>query len=433
MRSSSLSSQLQAKWVTWLPWIICSLAALFYFYEYILRIAPSVMTQQVMVTYHLNARTFGNLSAYFYYIYAPLQLVVGMLIDRYGPRRLLTAAVLICSLGSFLYASTHSLVVAEIGRLLMGLGSAFAFVGVLKLATIWLPSNRLALVSGATVAAGMLGGVLGDHILTTLVAHQGWKLTWYFIAMIGLILTLAIFLVIRDHNHPSCRVDCEPAPRFREICSGCWQLMKNKYIWLNGLIGLLLYLPVSGFAEAWQIPFLRQTARYTHSQAAMATSMVFLGWAVGAPIIGWISDTIKQRRLPITIAATAAAILLAYVIYVPHISRSLGYSLLFVFGFFSSAQAIAFPISREISPNVFTATAIALTNAIIMLSGISVWIIGTLLESTWQGDVINGVHAYSASDYQMALIILPLALVAAVFLTFFMPETYGKSKVKEIV
>ena len=126
------------------PWIVCGLGALFYTYEYLLRISPSVMSSELMAAYGITAGAFGNLMAIYYYAYTPMQLPVGMLMDRYGPRRILTAACAACAVGSYLFASSGHLSVAGVGRFLVGFGSAFAFVGVLKLATIWLPKERFA-------------------------------------------------------------------------------------------------------------------------------------------------------------------------------------------------------------------------------------------------------------------------------------------------
>src|ERR1700722_8240175 len=161
--------------LTVLPWLVCGLGALFYCYEYLLRIAPSVMTADLMQAYHINATALGNLVAFYYYAYTPMQLPVGVLMDRYGPRRLLTFACLACALGSYLFAHAFHIEFAQFGRFMVGFGSAFAFVGVLKLATIWLPPRRFAMVSGLTTSLGMIGGMVGDIYLTSLVNQVEWR------------------------------------------------------------------------------------------------------------------------------------------------------------------------------------------------------------------------------------------------------------------
>jgi len=160
-----------------LAWIICGLGAIFYCYEYILRIAPSVMSSDIMRTYDIHAGAFGHLSAFYYYAYALVQPLVGLLLDRYGPRYLLTLACLACAVGTYLFIATEIFWIACLGRFLIGLGSGFAFVGALKLASIWLPPNRFAFISGLVNASGMIGAILGDIFLTRLVSSIGWRAT----------------------------------------------------------------------------------------------------------------------------------------------------------------------------------------------------------------------------------------------------------------
>ncbi len=145
----------------WFGWFIVILGATFYCYEYLLRVSPGVMTSHLMSAYNLDAKSYGNLSACYYYIYSPMQLFVGLLMDRFGPRKLLTFACVCCAAGIYLFAATPFLHVAQAGRVLIGLGSAFAFVGVLKLASIWLPANRFALISGIASVLGVVGGIMG--------------------------------------------------------------------------------------------------------------------------------------------------------------------------------------------------------------------------------------------------------------------------------
>lgn len=129
-----------------LGWIICSLAAIFYCYEYLLRIAPSVMVPELMQAFRANATELGILSAFFYFVYTPMQIVVGLLSDLYGPRRILTIAIITCAIGSYLFSTANILLAAAIGRSLIGFGSAFAFVCILKLAAIWLPQRFFCII-----------------------------------------------------------------------------------------------------------------------------------------------------------------------------------------------------------------------------------------------------------------------------------------------
>ncbi len=266
-------------------WLMCGLGALYYCYEYFLRIAPSVMMPELMQTYHLNGAQAGSLSAFYYHAYVPMQILVGLFMDKYGPRRLLTMACLLCALGTYFFASGHSLMLAQVGRFLVGFGSAFAFVGALKLATIWLPPNRFALVSGIILCLGMMGAMMGDILLRLMVDAVSWGVTLYMSALAGVVLAVILWLIIRDSN-PAQYSPPLHAITFRGLLRGLWGAIRNPQIWLNGLVGFLLYISLSAFAELWGIPYLTQAHHLSSTHAASANSMIFLGWAVGGPFWG---------------------------------------------------------------------------------------------------------------------------------------------------
>lgn len=411
------------KWYCYLPWIICGFAGLFYFYQYLLRIMPSVMTSQLMNTFHLTPISFANFAGAYYYVYIPMQLIVGIFLDRFGPKRLLTVALLICVLGTYLFANSSLFWQSLLGRLLVGLGSAFAFVGVLKTASLWLPHNWFSLVTGVTVSLGMLGGLLGDLLLTSLVSHQGWRLANNWVALLGILLALSILLFNNYYRKTRFfKQQHQSLPDMRSGYTGLIQLIKNSQIWINSVIGCLLYIPISGFAETWGISYLMGVDHLSRTTAAKAISMIFLGWVCGAPLFGWISDLIHARRLPLTIAATIATILLSIILYVPELKIQTVFLLLFVFGLFSSAQVIIFSVSRDLCAPSLTATAVALTNMIVMFAGASISFIGFLLNISGKA---NHISMYSW-NFQLALFILPLSLTIAVFLSFYLQETSGR-------
>jgi MFS family permease len=185
-------------------WLFCGLGAIFYSYEYLLRIAPSVMEHSLRTHFNLSASGFGTLSSIYYLAYVPMQLPVGVLLDRYGPKRLLTMACLVCVIGTYMFTGTTLFWVAATGRFLVGFGSAFAFVGVLKLATLWLPENRLAMISGMTSALGPIGAMIGDNFLEHFIVKFGWIPTLNSTAIFGILLTFVLYFGIQDRKgHPN--------------------------------------------------------------------------------------------------------------------------------------------------------------------------------------------------------------------------------------
>lgn len=410
-------------------WFICLLGAIFYCYEYLLRVSPSVMTHDLMLRYSLDATGYGNLQALYYYIYVPLQLLVGLFFDRFGLRRLLSVAILFCTIGIYFFGNGHSLALAQFGRLLVGLGSSFAFVGLLKLAAIWLPAERFALVSGLATALGTAGGIIGDFSLTALVETLGWQATCYWASAFGLLLCVLVFTFVRDDVGKRKRktpqmieLETVKLDSIQRALPEILRLLARSQFWVNAAIGCLLYLPLSAFAELWAIPFLRQAMHLTSQQAATGASLVFFAWVVGAPFMGWFSDFIRQRRVLLTTGGVGAAIFMSVVLYMPNLTMYSLYVSLFLFGFFSSSQVLVFPVVRDMTPRVLTGTAFSITNFVVMISGFTVPLIGRILDLTWSGGLLDGVRSYSIEDFQLGLMVLPIGLIVAAVLSFFLHE-----------
>ncbi|PHQ79248.1 MAG: hypothetical protein COB66_07220, partial [Coxiella sp. (in: Bacteria)] len=240
----------------WIGWAICILAAFFYCYEYSLRITPSIISTSLRSHYgDLSLSSLGTLSSLYYWAYTPMQAVVGVSIDRYGPRHSLLMAILICIVGNYLFGATSNIYVAAIGRLLVGMGSAFAFVGALKLAAIWLPKKYFPFFSGLLMTVGMIAAIAGDYAMTWINLHWGWHSVIYSGSVIGLILFGIFILAVHEKSIPKTRQKKQTSLGF--MYKTFWRLLTTpKYITV-GLIGCFLSLSLIGFADMWGIPFLK--------------------------------------------------------------------------------------------------------------------------------------------------------------------------------
>lgn len=419
-------------------WLICGLGALFYSYEYLLRIAPSVMEGPIEEHYMLTAGGFGALSVFYYYAYVPMQLPVGLLVDKFGPKRLLTLACLICTIGTFIFPLTQFYWIAALGRFLVGFGSAFAFVGVLKLATMWLPEDKLAMVAGMAAGLGAVGAMLGDNLLGYLVESTNWKVTLHNAAFFGLVLTFLLWFFLRDKKENSQYPKKRSTLNMRRELEDLKYILSNRRIWINGIYGCCVYLPTTVVAELWGIPYLEHARGLSAEKASFANSLIFLGFMCGAPIMGLISDRIHKRVLPMKAGAFGAFLIACVIFYMPSINISILFVLMFVLGLFYSSQAIVFAYSREVSPSHAAGTAMSVTNMIVMLGGMFMQpLIGYLLD--WSAvtrdpsltkNVLatqNVVNTYQPHDYFIAFSIIPIGIFIAFLMTFFLKETHAKT------
>lgn len=409
------------KKISILSWFICILAAIFYFYEYVLRILPSIMKVDLMAFYGISSTVFGMISALYYTVYSPMQLFVGVFMDRYGPRKLLTLACLLCTLGAFLFGGAKILYWVSIGRFLVGFGSAFAFVGVIKLATIWLPPNRLALVTGCTSALGTLGGIFGNTVLGSVISNMGWQFTVFISGVFGFALTAILWIFIRDKNPNQTFVT--EVNSFTNVMNDLRIIIKNSQIWINGLVSGLIYLPTTVFAELWGKSYLESVYNISHQESGYAISILFIGFAIGAPISGFISDYFKNRKLPIVIGGFGAAILVSILIGVKDLEYVHLLYILFLMGMFYSTHVVSFVLGREICPPNAAGTSIAITNMFVMLIPLIFQpLIGKILDFML---VNSNNYINSSYDYRVALSVIPVGMILGVFLSLLLKETNG--------
>lgn len=407
--------------------LICAIGAFFYCYEFILRIIPGILQSELSAAFgHLSASAFGQLSALYYFAYSPMQLPVGILMDRFGARRLLMLACACCTIGSFLFSFSSSVWIAGCGRFLVGFGSAFAFVGVLSLAVFWLPKRYFSLVAGLMTTFAMLSLVYGEIKITELALTMGLHDVLLAMVAIGLLLMVLIFVAVRDKPE-GYTVEAQPwSEFFRHIVL----VLTSRQIWLIAFVGACLYTSLSVFGELWGKSYLEQVHHLSKLQAAKTISMLFLGWAIGAPLVGYFSDYSGRRLEPLVIGALLSFICISLVLYYPGLSYTALNGLIFLYGLFSASEIIIFIMAKESTGATLSGTVFAAVNMIVTLGGVIFQpLVGMLLDTFGHSmKRLTGEYVYSVSDYQLALSVLPVSLLFVLLAAFFLKSANKNSK-----
>ena len=405
-------------------------AVLFLFYVFFIRIFPTAMVPELLEAFSITATSFGTLSASYFYAYAPMQIPVGILMDRFGAQKLLAFASLTCAVGTFLFAISHALGLAKIGRLLMGAGSSFGFVGMVYVCSNWFPSKRLALLVGLGNSIGMLGALGAEGPLCSLVEKLGWRPTVQILSVAGafLFVTFYILMKLRPQN-PTPHLKAQSLTvilikHLKPVCS-------NYKIYLNAIVALLFYSTTAGFASLWGTPFIAQKYGMEKSLAGYIVSMTFLGWIVGAPLIGSISDRFKVRKPFLLTGILLTGITLFPVICLDNLPIWTLFMLLFFVGIFSSPQLLNLPLAIELNPKQAKGGSIALTNFIVSSGSLMIQpFFGFLLDRSSAGTIKDGLPFYSAADYRQAMISFLLALLLAFLLLLFLDLKPKKEPMK---
>ncbi len=414
-----MSEQIDPGMPRWLPWLVWSFGPAMFFYAFFQRVAPSIMIDQLMRDLKVSGAVLGNLSAFYFYAYASLQIPVGLLMDRYGPRRLLCFGAIVCAGGTAIFALADNLGPAYLGRLLVGIGASFGFVGSLKLATTWLPERRFALASGLLMMAGMAGGILGQAPLAAVVEWTGWRHALMGSAVAGFVLGIGIWLLVRDQ--PPGVQDHAGRAGGRELLRGLATVFRTPQNWLLALTCASMSAPLLAFAGLWGVAWLMQVHGMSRPEAALTASLLLLGWAFGSPIAGWVSDRLGRRKPPLIGALIIGAGCLALLIYGPGLNPTLMRAMFFVCGLCFGTMVVGFALARENNaPEVHGAAFGMVNGATVATGAIFQPLLGALLDLRWDGRMVEGAPFYDKGAYQVAfgalLAFLAFGLMAALAL-----------------
>ncbi|HHT0593153.1 TPA: MFS transporter [Legionella anisa] len=410
-----------------MPWMVWGLGCLFYFYECLLQVSPSVMSNELMRDFSVTSQTLGILSGIYFYSYAAMQLPGGVLMDYFGPHRLLTLATIVCAVSTIAFGMTDNFFMACVARLMIGFGSAFAAVGTMKLAANWFPAQRFALLTGLMVTIGMLGAIGGEAPLALLIEAFGWRHSMFIMGIVGLILAVLLIVIAKDtpknyektHHHS---IKEEP------VIPSLLTLIKNKQLWLVACYGGLMYMATPVFCGLWGVPFLMTKMMITKTTAANYISLVFIGWAIASPLWGIFSNRIGLRKPPMYIGCIGALITSIIFIFAPINTPIYMEILLFAFGIFSAGFLPAFTVAKELCNKKYVATGLSFMNMMNMVGiALAQPLIGYILDKMWQGDMNGNVRVYPLEAYHTGLAILPLGMFIALIILPKIKETYCQS------
>jgi MFS family permease len=411
---------------------MCALGASLYLAGFFQRVAPAVMTQELMAEFSLAAAGLGNLSAFYLYGYVAMQIPTGLMVDRFGARRVLAVGAAVAAAGSFLFALAPNLFAANLGRLLIGGSVGVAWVGTLKLAAQWLPAQRFALASGLTLAAGMSGAVTAGVPLAAAVNAFGWRPVMLAGAIVLAFICAAIWLIVRDDpaergytGYTSAPVGlATPRP---SIWRGLADVLRYRNTWLiffapQGISGATI-----AFGGLWGVPYLVSVYGFSSARAAFYCSALMLAWALGGPVFGAFSDRLRERKPLYVIGSVCALVLWSVVVLAPP-SPTVLLVMLIAAGFVSGCMVTGFAYAKESVPAHLAGTATGVANMGSMTGAMLLQpLIGIVLDQGWVGELTyGGARSYGAQAYRDAFLPLLGWLAVSLASTLATRETHAR-------
>lgn len=411
-----------------LAWTVWGLGAALYIIGFFQRVAPGVMTAELMGDFNLTAAAMGNLSAFYFYSYVAMQIPTGLLADSWGPRRLLTAGALVAGVGSLSFALSDGMLWACTGRLLIGGSVAVAFVAMMKLSSHWMAPRHFALASGMALFLGIIGAVFAGMPLRLLVVAYDWRSVMLVSSIFPFVIAALIWIVVRDD--PSERGYLSYAPKVTVdtprtgIISGLRQVLGYRNTWLLFIAPGALAGSVLTFAGLWGVPFLTTHYGMSDPKAAAICSALLISWAVGGPVFGSLSDRVGRRKPLYVIGCAALTLSWAAIIFVPELPIAALVALLIVSGFSAGGIIIGFAYVKESVPTHLAGTAAGVCNMGVMLGPMLLQpAVGWVLDRQWQGTMVGEARIYELNAFRAGFSFMLAWAVLALICVVFSRET----------
>lgn len=393
------------------------LASAFVILQFILQLSTGLLVKPIMAGFHLTPALAGFLVGSFYLFYVLMQTPVGYLLDRYGLRLLLSIGAIVCAIGCLLFAKATCFLPALMGRLMMGFGASVAFVGCLKVIVHWFPDRHVALMTALLESFGITCVLIFNTVSAHFVARLGWQPGIEFVAILLVILAVCFVIWMRD-TPPGVAVHHESIKGLKALWQVCRRHLFGNYLtWLNGLCAGLLFSVATVFGSLWGVPFLMVSHHLSLAAVTEDLNGILLGILVGCPVMGWlVSRSLISAQKLLSLSAFLTGVCFLVLCFVLSLTP-LGLKIMCVLiGFIASAYVVSFVVSSSLVPTQVRSVSFGFLNTL-MVAVVPLLqpVIGAALGALAHRHPHfhkSALLAYSVRDYQLALSILPMLLIA---------------------
>lgn len=407
------------------PWVMWGIPSFIFLIAFFHRVAPGTVAKELMASFQAGGALIGLLSSLYFYAYAGLMLPAGVLVDAYGPRRVVAVGGSVMGLGAGLMGWAWAAEPLFLGRLLIGLGASVTFVGALKVAADWFQPRWFGTLSAMTATVGVLGSLAATAPFALLAGAVGWRWGFVSVGLVSLLASLLCWALVRD-----CPAAAEAAfQTFGQIMKGTRQVLRNRHTWPPFLTFFGLYAAFGNLA-LWVVPFLRDVYDLPIGRAASYATAAPLALLFSGPLTGYLSDRVLARRRLPYIALCWVYFLLwgVFVLTLGRLSLNGFFALFFTLGLFGAAFVLTWPIGREVNPPELAGVSVAVVNLGGFLgAALTQAPMGALLDARWAGVMEGGARVYPIEAYRFTFFICALFALGAALVALAVKETRGQN------
>jgi sugar phosphate permease len=406
-----------------LRWTSYTLVVLCYMLAYFHRMAPAAIATDLQQSFLASGASLGALAAAYFYTYTVMQIPVGVMADTLGIRKIVAIGAALAGVGSLLFGMADTLTMATVGRVLIGLGVSSMFISLMKLNSVWFHDRHFGTIGGMSLMLGNLGSVLAATPLVWAVSHTSWRNVFNAVGVFSLLLAVLVWLLVRSNpaeaGLPSMReLDGKEAhPRHQgHWFEGLQTVMKNRASWPGFWPNLGVGGSLFAFAGLWGVPYLRDVYGMERSVAANHTMLLLFSFAVGALLMGMLSDRLG-KRVPVILGGIAVYVVCWLpLVFAWHLPLSLSYLLFALMGLGASGFTLTWASVKEVNPPALSGMATSVINTGAFLgAAILQPLVGWVMDQGWSGGLLAGARVYSEHNYQYGLgIMLAFAVIGLI-------------------
>jgi MFS family permease len=385
-------------------WVVAAIYVLGFFQ----RVAPAAIVGELQASFEVGAAALGVLAATYFYCYALMQVPTGVLVDTFGPRRVVAGGGVVAAIGTFVFAYAPTLGVAVTGRALVGLGVSVFFVALLKVAADGFSDRRFATATGLGVFVGNIGAVFGAAPLAFAVTLTSWRNVFACVGVLLVACVLATWRFVGDGSaaRQASLVGSGAAPRAPWWVS-LGGVLRDRRLWPPLLVMFAAGSTYLSFTGLWGVPYLVQVHGMTRGEATGHTSLTLFGFAAGSMFVGALSDRIGRRKPLLVGGLVVSAVCWLVLMLVPRLAAPWSHALFVLMGVSATAFTLCWAVAKESTPPHLAGMGTSLVNTG-QFAGVGVLqpLIGWLLDRGWQGAVEGGMRLYSAADFRLGIAVL---------------------------
>lgn len=370
------------------------------------------MMDDITSQFHIDATVFGQFSGVYYLGYSLMHLPIGIMLDRYGPRKVMTLCILLPVVGLLPLIFADHWAYPLVGRALIGIGSSAAILGTFKIIRMTFKEQHFSRMLSFSVMIGLIGAVYGGGPVSYMCHAVGYKMVVEVFIAVGLILACITYFIVPDEK-----------PTYQaSALTNIKTVFTNKKVILLCLFAGLMLGPLEGFSDVWGSGFLKQVYGLNTSTANYLPSMIFIGMCFGSPILSLIAE--KTGYYLGTIIAAGITMFVVFTLLIAGMLTVSSITISFILvGMCCAYQILAIYKVSTFVPEHLAGLTTAIANMIIMIFGYAFHsVIGFVINAN------GGIREANAFVYGVGVIPVTLAMGVIGFLFLTYRENYRTAK-----